>query len=207
MYHTPVSLSSSAPSSHAHSTASDNHSSSIFIDLTQSVSSSSSSSHSVAPSSRVSAAAPDASALSTLSPSYIPPSPPASTGGESIYRTIMNRLTVLEANTTLYARYVEEQTTGMRDVLRRLTEDLGRLEGIVSSGIHSLYPFGIVDMRTGQGASPAVPPFRNGAREANTAVGSRAALASPQSRLPHRRGTQPFIYDVSDAMRLTYRCE
>ena len=54
------------------------------------------------------------------------------TGGESIYRTIMNRLTALEANTTLYARYVEEQTAGMREVLRRLTEDIGRLEGIVS---------------------------------------------------------------------------
>ena len=45
----------------------------------------------------------------------------------------MNRLTALEANTTLYARYVEEQTAGMREVLRRLTEDIGRLEGIVSS--------------------------------------------------------------------------
>ena len=43
----------------------------------------------------------------------------------------MNRLTALEANTTLYARYVEEQTAGMREVLRRLTEDIGRLEGIV----------------------------------------------------------------------------
>ena len=132
VYHTPVSLSSSLPSSHAHSTASDTHSSSIFIDLTQSVSSSSSSSYSASPSSRGSAAAPDSGSLSTLSPSYLPPSPPVSTGGESIYRTIMNRLTALEANTTLYARYVEEQTTGMREVLRRLTEDLGRLEGIVS---------------------------------------------------------------------------
>ncbi|TFY63823.1 hypothetical protein EVJ58_g3013 [Rhodofomes roseus] len=56
--------------------------------------------------------------------------PPASTGGESIYRTIMNRLSVLEANTTLYARYVEEQTAGIREVLLRLGEDLGRLEGI-----------------------------------------------------------------------------
>lgn len=61
------------------------------------------------------------------------PNAPVSTGGESIYRTIMNRLTALEANTTLYARYVEEQTAGMREVLRRLTEDIGRLEGIVSA--------------------------------------------------------------------------
>ena len=44
----------------------------------------------------------------------------------------MNRLTALEANHTLYARYVEEQTSGVRDVLKRLGEDVGRLEGIVS---------------------------------------------------------------------------
>ncbi|KAG6888412.1 hypothetical protein C0995_008416 [Termitomyces sp. Mi166 len=52
-------------------------------------------------------------------------------GGESIYRTIMNRLTALEANHTLYARYVEQQTSGVREVLRRMGEDVGRLEGIV----------------------------------------------------------------------------
>lgn len=44
----------------------------------------------------------------------------------------MNRLTALEANNTLYARYVEEQTAGVREVLRRLGEDVGRLDGIVS---------------------------------------------------------------------------
>jgi tetrahydromethanopterin S-methyltransferase subunit G len=44
----------------------------------------------------------------------------------------MNRLTALEANHTLYARYVEEQTSAVREVLRRLGEDVGRLEGIVS---------------------------------------------------------------------------
>ena len=42
----------------------------------------------------------------------------------------MNRLNALEANTTLYARYVEEQTSAMREMLRRLSEDVGRLEGI-----------------------------------------------------------------------------
>jgi hypothetical protein len=42
----------------------------------------------------------------------------------------MNRLSALEANTTLYARYVEEQTNAMREMLRRLNEDMGRLEGI-----------------------------------------------------------------------------
>jgi hypothetical protein len=61
----------------------------------------------------------------------------AATGDESIYRTIMNRLTALEANHTLYARYVEEQTAGVREVLRRLGEDVGRLEGIVSSVVVS----------------------------------------------------------------------
>ncbi|KAH9947467.1 UNC-like C-terminal-domain-containing protein [Amylocystis lapponica] len=75
--------------------------------------------------------------LHALNPTTIVPSipvvqplPPVATGGESIYRTIMNRLMTLEANTTLYARYVEEQTAGMREVLRRLGEDIGRLEGI-----------------------------------------------------------------------------
>ncbi|KZT28717.1 hypothetical protein NEOLEDRAFT_1128893 [Neolentinus lepideus HHB14362 ss-1] len=53
-----------------------------------------------------------------------------STGGESIYRTIMNRLSALEGNTTLYARYVEEHTAAIREVLRRLGEDVGRLEGL-----------------------------------------------------------------------------
>lgn len=42
----------------------------------------------------------------------------------------MNRLSALEANTTLRASYVEEQTSAMREMLRRLSEDVGRLEGI-----------------------------------------------------------------------------
>ncbi|KDQ62107.1 hypothetical protein JAAARDRAFT_44619 [Jaapia argillacea MUCL 33604] len=79
--------------------------------------------------------APSHTSLTTLIPTPSPPVlslaiPPPSSGGESIYRTIMNRLTALEANTTLYARYVEEQTAGVREVLRRLSEDVGRLEGI-----------------------------------------------------------------------------
>lgn len=44
----------------------------------------------------------------------------------------MNRLTTLEANHTLYARYVAEQTTGVREVLRKLNEEVGRLESVVS---------------------------------------------------------------------------
>lgn len=58
--------------------------------------------------------------------------PAGVTSGESIYRTIMTRLNLLEGNSTLYLRYVEEQTRSMRDALRRLEEDLGRIEGIVS---------------------------------------------------------------------------
>ncbi|KAJ6512791.1 UNC-like C-terminal-domain-containing protein [Mycena sanguinolenta] len=55
---------------------------------------------------------------------------PAPAGGESIYRIIMNRLTALEANHTLYARYVEEHTGAVREMLRRVGEDLGRAEGV-----------------------------------------------------------------------------
>ncbi|KAJ7162915.1 UNC-like C-terminal-domain-containing protein [Mycena filopes] len=55
---------------------------------------------------------------------------PAPAGGESIYRTIMNRLTALEANHTLYARYVEEHTGAVREMLRRVGEDLGRAEAV-----------------------------------------------------------------------------
>jgi len=62
--------------------------------------------------------------------------PPVS-GGESIYRTIMNRLTALEANHTLYTRYVEQQNNGVRAILKGLAEDVGRLEGIVSLFIHN----------------------------------------------------------------------
>ncbi|KAK1221154.1 hypothetical protein PQX77_016053 [Marasmius sp. AFHP31] len=55
---------------------------------------------------------------------------PPSTGGESIYRTIMNRLAAIETDQTLYAKYFSEQTCGVRDMLRKLGEDVGRLEGI-----------------------------------------------------------------------------
>ena len=57
--------------------------------------------------------------------------PLAAATGESIYRTIMNRLTALEANQTLYIRYFEDQAAGVREVLRRLTEDVGRLQALV----------------------------------------------------------------------------
>lgn len=47
----------------------------------------------------------------------------------------MNRLTALESNHTLYTRYVEEQTAGVRDALKKLAEEVGWLEGIVSSSL------------------------------------------------------------------------
>ncbi|KAG8831970.1 hypothetical protein FRC17_002256 [Serendipita sp. 399] len=64
--------------------------------------------------------------------------PPASTGvvvsnGESIYRIIINRLANLEANQTLYARYVEEQGRMVNTRLERMEEDIGRLGAIVAS--------------------------------------------------------------------------
>ena len=78
------------------------------------------------------------SSITPSSPTtIILPPPPLPTvaaggGGESIYRTIMNRLTALEANHTLYTRYIEQQNSAIRDVIKRLSEDVGRLEGMVS---------------------------------------------------------------------------
>lgn len=75
----------------------------------------------------------------------------------------MNRLSALEANTTLYARYVEEQIAGVREVLRRVGEDVGRLEGIVrtASGVvvHSMSNK-LFD--TGQSTSTNVPAVGTG---------------------------------------------
>jgi Sad1 / UNC-like C-terminal len=58
--------------------------------------------------------------------------PPTTRGVESIYSTIMNRLTAIESNHTLYSRYIDQQNSVIREVLKRLGEDVGRLEGIVS---------------------------------------------------------------------------
>ncbi|KAJ3829337.1 UNC-like C-terminal-domain-containing protein [Lentinula raphanica] len=67
------------------------------------------------------------------SPTHQVHSPPPASGGESIYRNIMNRLTAVEANHTLYVRYVEEQTSSVREMIRRLSEDVGRLDGIAKA--------------------------------------------------------------------------
>ncbi|KAG5636177.1 hypothetical protein H0H81_008912 [Sphagnurus paluster] len=73
---------------------------------------------------------PTSSSIVIAIPVVSPPAFPVTTGGESIYRTIMNRLTALEANHTLYTRYTEQQTNNMYKMLRRVGEDVGRLEGI-----------------------------------------------------------------------------
>jgi len=59
------------------------------------------------------------------------PPPLTAKGGESVYRTIMNRLLAIDANHTLYVRYVEQQHASLREIIKRLGEDIGRLEGLV----------------------------------------------------------------------------
>ncbi|CAE6417856.1 hypothetical protein ACGC1H_005134 [Rhizoctonia solani] len=58
--------------------------------------------------------------------------PMPSTGGESIYRTIWNRLDMLERNSTLSLRYVEEQNQSVRRALRGLEEEVGRLRALTN---------------------------------------------------------------------------
>ena len=119
--------SSSSISSHLEGTPSPNSSHSSHVSHSSRIPSTAVNS-SLAVSSAISVVAAQSHSLPPAPPVVLPP---ISTGGESIYRTIMNRLTALEGNTTLYARYVEEQTAGIREVLLRMGEDLGRLEGIV----------------------------------------------------------------------------
>lgn len=71
-----------------------------------------------------------ASTTPLLKATHIPAPLPSSSGGESIYRTIMNRLDSLERNSTLSLRYVEEQNHSVRQALRRLEEDVGRLKAL-----------------------------------------------------------------------------
>ena len=78
--------------------------------------------------------------ISLGSQALISPHHAGTGGGENIYRTIMNRITMLELNATLHARYVEEQTVGVREVLKRLAEEIGRLEGIVRRLLSVLGP-------------------------------------------------------------------
>lgn len=76
------------------------------------------------------------SASSVPSPSYSPyliashqvTSLPS---GESVFRTIANRISALEYNHTLYMQYVEVQNRNIRETIKKLEEDVGRLTGIV----------------------------------------------------------------------------
>ncbi|CAA7261538.1 unnamed protein product [Cyclocybe aegerita] len=69
--------------------------------------------------------------VSSPSVTVIPVAPMHQThGGESIYRTIINRVAAVENNQTLYMRYIEQQNNAIRDVIKRLGEDVGRLEGM-----------------------------------------------------------------------------
>jgi hypothetical protein len=108
---------SSLSDAHQHSHVQSSNHSGINIPSTTIIPSHSSIPSSHAPSSVVQAQSPP------------PPLPPT---GESIYRTIMNRLTAVENNQTLYMKYVEQQNGAIRDMIRRLGEDIGRLEGNVS---------------------------------------------------------------------------
>ncbi|KAF7304021.1 SUN domain-containing protein [Mycena indigotica] len=81
---------------------------------------------------------PSLSSISNTAANAAPP--PPNSNSNSIYRTIMNRLSALEANHTLfsqymeehrvYARYVEEHTAAVRELLRRVGEDIGRAEAV-----------------------------------------------------------------------------
>jgi hypothetical protein len=66
---------------------------------------------------------------------------PTALGGESVYRMILNRLSNLEGNQTLYARYVEDQARSANDRLRMLEEEVGRLGALVSSPIPLLQKY------------------------------------------------------------------
>lgn len=58
--------------------------------------------------------------------------PPISSGGESVYKVIMNKVASLETNYTLYTLYMEQQNSAIRELIKRLSEDIGRLEAVVS---------------------------------------------------------------------------
>ncbi|CAE6400006.1 unnamed protein product [Rhizoctonia solani] len=92
-----------------------------------------------APDANVKAGAPQGSKLKVPGPASTSvlrathvATPMPSTGGESIYRTIWNRLDMLERNSTLSLRYVEEQNQSVRRALRGLEEEVGRLRALTN---------------------------------------------------------------------------
>ncbi|GJE92617.1 UNC-like C-terminal-domain-containing protein [Phanerochaete sordida] len=118
-----VSLSDSVPSSSISSSSSSSHLQSGSPQSISSVSTSNQSSQATR-----SVSTPVATVIQSVT--VLPPASAPASGGESIYRTIMNRLTALESNSSLYARFVEDHAASVREMLRRLSEDVGRLEGI-----------------------------------------------------------------------------
>ena len=43
----------------------------------------------------------------------------------------MNKVAALETNYTLYTLYMEQQNSAIRELIKRLGEDIGRLEAVV----------------------------------------------------------------------------
>ena len=124
------------------------------------------------------------------------PTATSSSSGESIYRVIMNRLTALEANHTLYVRYVEQQNTAIRDLLKRLGEDVGRLEGIVS--IDSLLDRATCRLTVGSSpwTSTSTHCARMGETEATAPNGTQRIYGS--SRIFVGRGARHVRYAIPD---------
>jgi hypothetical protein len=80
-----------------------------------------------------------------------PPPPPAAqtTQGESIYGTIMKRLSALEHNATLSLRYVEEQGMLLKEAFLRMEHRLNDVDGQVTTFFvrQTWYHFVLTDLR------------------------------------------------------------
>ncbi|KAF8324884.1 UNC-like C-terminal-domain-containing protein [Cantharellus anzutake] len=69
----------------------------------------------------------DSSTLRSTRPSSYSPSPSLATG-ESVYRNIMKRLVALESNSSLSVKYIEDQAKSVREALKKLEDDVGKLQ-------------------------------------------------------------------------------
>ncbi len=97
-------------------------------------------------------AQPSTGVLSQQSAPYVPPSHPqpvftlartigtgstgSATTGESVFRTLSNRLTSLEVNTSLYSLFLEEQTRSIRTSLHRMEDHLSVVERDLRRVVH-----------------------------------------------------------------------
>lgn len=59
----------------------------------------------------------------------------------------MNKVAALETNHTLYTLYMEQQNSAIRDLIRRLGEDIGRLEAVVSDAYSKTYTSLTIDFK------------------------------------------------------------